>query len=313
MAKNRGTKDMATKRGLGRGLGALIKEVKDSIPAPGAAPTEEPGPGRTVVQVPVDRIRKSRVQPRQQFDPDAMADLVASVRRRGVLQPVFVRRSGADYELIAGERRLRAATEAGLPEIPAIVMEASDNDALLMALVENLQRENLNILEEAEAYGMLAAQFGLTQEQIAQQVGKARPSVANTMRVLDLPPEVREMIADGRLSPGHAKVLAGLAIAQEQILLAQRVALDGLSVRQLEKLVQKVTHTPRKPRATRSDIPTDHLAFLTDKLHQHFGTAVRIVPCRSLPNGKKVKGTIEIDFYSNDDLDRLLQILAIEV
>ncbi|MDI6775447.1 MAG: ParB/RepB/Spo0J family partition protein [Verrucomicrobiota bacterium] len=266
-----------------------------------------------MVQVPIDRIKKSTVQPRQQFDPEAMADLVASIRQRGVLQPLFVRRAGQDYELIAGERRLRAATEVGLKDLPAIVMEANDNEALLTALVENLQREDLNVLEEAEGYRMLATRFGLTQEQTAQQVGKSRSSVANTTRVLDLPKDVRDMLADNRLTPGHAKVLAGVEIPKEQFLLAQRVVLDGLSVRQLEKLVRKLAQPPRKPRAARSDIPADHLAFVSDSLHQHFGTAVRIMPCRSLANGKKAKGTIEIDFYSGDDLDRLLQIMAIEV
>jgi ParB family chromosome partitioning protein len=296
---------MATKHGLGRGLSALIKDVPDEK----APPATEAQAG--VARIPVKRIRPSSWQPRRHFSREAMDELVATVRERGVLQPLLVRKKGADYELIAGERRWRAAAEAGLADVPAIVMEATDHDALELALVENLQRQDLNVIEEAEGYKLLADKFSLTQDEIAQRVGKARASVTNTLRLLSLPVQIRQFLSENLLSPGHAKVLLGVEIPEEQCKLAERVVQEGCSVRDLEKLVAYLQRKPRKPRELRSDIPKEHLAHLSDLLHQHFGTSVRLLPCRTLANGKKAKGTIEIDFYSNDDLDRLLQVLGL--
>ncbi len=300
------------KRGLGKGLDALLKDI--SAPDTLTGKSQDRIPDRTLVLVPISRIRASRVQPRRRFDPHAMAELVASVRQRGILTPLFLRRDGTDYQLIAGERRLRAATEAGLTEVPAILWEASDDEALLTALVENIQRENLNLLEEAEAYQTLATRFGLTQEQIAHQVGKARPSIANALRLLDLPERIRALIAEGSISPGHAKALLAVDGAEQQWILAQRIVQEDLSVRQVERLARKLRSSPTRKRVIRhSDIPEDHLRFLCERLQQHVGTAVRILPCRTLPNGRKVRGTLEMDFYSSEDLDRLLQILGIEL
>ncbi len=296
---------MAAKRSLGRGLAALIKEptVSDSAAqAPDA---------KGVRHVSLDRIRKSSVQPRHAFDAEALSDLANSIREHGIVQPLLVRPTGDHFELIAGERRLRAAGEVGLTEAPVIVMEVSDEDALQLALIENLQRENLNIIEEAEGYRALATEFHLTQEDIARRVGKARATVANALRILDLAPEVRDMLARGELSAGHAKALLGLASPVEQAFCARRAMSENLSVRSLENIVRKAQQAPRKPRAARSDLPREHLGDLSDTLHRVFGTAVRIQPSRTYANGKKGKGTIEIDFYSNDDLDRILQVLGV--
>ena len=294
---------MATKHGLGRGLGALIK---DGVTAREAA---TPAGIQTVA---VEKIAAGRLQPRRVFEPEALAELAGSIRKHGVLQPLLVRTAGDDtFELIAGERRLRAAGQAGLHEVPVIVMAAADDNALEVALVENLQREDLNAVEEAEGYQLLADRFSMTQEQIAECVGKARASVANALRLLALPDDVKEMISAGDLSAGHAKLLAGLEIQAEQRLLARRCVKDGLSVRNLESLIKHNRRTPRRTRTFSSDMPTDHLRHLSDQLHSHFGTSVRITPSRTYANGKKGKGTIEIDFHSNDELDGILSTLGL--
>jgi len=294
---------MAIKHGLGRGLGALLKN--------GTVPEAREEAGSGILTVPVEKIRKSSVQPRHRFNEETLAELTESVRERGVLQPLLVRRAGDEFELIAGERRLMAAKSAGLDQVPVIAMDVAEGDALELALIENLQREDLNILEEAEGYQVLVDRFGLTQEQVAERVGKARASVTNTMRLLTLPAEVKQFIATEQLSAGHAKVLSGLEIEEEQILYARRTVKENLSVRNLEKLIQTSRRVPRKPRAVRFDIPAEHISYLSDILHKHFGTGIRITPCRTYANGKKGKGSIEIDFYSNEDFDRILAMLGV--
>lgn len=295
--------------GLGRGLGALIRDTPPAAPATVAPAPEAPAAGPR--RIPVARLQKSPWQPRHQFDQEALAELVQSVREHGVLQPLLVRQAGDGFELIAGERRLRAAQEAGLADVPAIVMDVSDREALELALIENLQRSDLNLIEEAEGYRALAEKFSLTQEDIAARVGKARPTVANALRLLDLPVKVKQLIAERRLSPGHAKALLGLSQPREQELLAARTVAEGLSVRQVEKIVARARREPRKPRGEKSDIPEEHVKYVLDHLHQKLGTAVRLEPCKTLPNGRKAKGQIAIDFYSPDDLDRILVILGI--
>ena len=292
---------MAKKMGLGRGLEALMRD--------GTATPPKPGGG--TLTVPVSEIKRNTLQPRQQFAEAPLHELAQSIREHGILQPLLVRKSADGYELIAGERRLRAAGEVGLEEVPVIVTEAPDETALELALVENLQREDLNAIEEAEGYQALGTRFGLTQEQIAAKVGKPRATVANALRLLALPEEVKHMVGNGTLSAGHAKALSALDIAEEQVLLARRTEKEGLSVRNLEKIVQRTKRVPRKPRVSRSDIPASHLDHLSDRLHTHFGTSVRINPCRTYANGKKGKGCVEIDFYSTDDLHRILEVLGL--
>jgi ParB family chromosome partitioning protein len=296
---------MANKHGLGRGLGALIKD--------GVTRSSQEDNSGDILKVPLDTIHRSQWQPRQDFEEEALAELTQSIRERGILQPLLVRRVGEGYELIAGERRLRAAGEAGLTEAPVIVMQAGDGEAMEMALIENLQREDLSILEEAEGYDVLRKQFELTQEQIADRVGKARASVTNALRLLTLPQEIKDLVRNGSLTAGHAKLLVGVEIADEQVHFARRTVKEGLSVHNLEKVLQRARRVPRKPRAVRVEIPEDHLAYLSDQLHAHLGTAIRISPCRTFANGKKGKGTIEIDFYSGDDLHRVLEVLGLSM
>jgi len=292
-----------SKKGLGRGLGALIKDE-----TPVAAPVKQTG---GIKKVAIDEIKRNARQPRQVFDEDALRDLTASIKEHGVLQPLLVRPDGKTYELIAGERRLRASAAAGLKKVPVIVVNATDGDSLELAMIENLQRENLNVIEEAEGYRELAVEFNLTQEEIADRVGKARASIANALRLLSLPEEVRAMLSDGRLSRGHAKVLLALGNDEERVALAQRAVEEGLSVRMLEKMVKRTKEPPRKPRVAKPDLPPNHVNYLSDQLHAHFGTSIRVSPCKTYANGKKGKGTIEIDFFSNEDLDRILDIIGI--
>jgi ParB family chromosome partitioning protein len=297
---------MATKHGLGRGLGALLQTAPATDAAP-AAPT--PAPGTT--RLPIERIRKNRLQPRHHFREEALGELAASIKEHGVLQPVLVRAVGDEYELIAGERRYRAAALAGLTELPAVVVDGGDQLALELALVENLQREDLDPLEEAGGYELLMSRFNLTQEQVATRVGKARASVANALRLLTLSEEVRALLSAGEITVGHAKVLVGLEIAAEQTLFARRVAKERLSVRELEAAIKRAHRIHRGTRATRTDIPAAHLQYVSDKLHQHFGTSVRLTSCRTYPNGRHTKGVLEVDFFTPDDLDRILSLLGV--
>lgn len=289
---------------LGRGLDALIT---DRSAEAGAGDKENTG----AKLISIDRIVRSPFQPRKEFAQEGMEDLVRSIKVKGVIQPVLVRRAGDQYELMAGERRWRAAREAQLTEIPAVIMEATDQDAMEVALIENLLREDLNPMEQAEGFKRFMDQFGMTQEQIADRIGKARATVANVTRLLDLPDEVKEYIRQNKLQAGHAKVLLGLEIPEEQSLLARQVIKEGLSVRQLEVLVARCKRSPRRRRVSREDIQPVHAASIADLLRRHLGTAIRLASCRTLANGKKMKGHIEIDFFSVEDLNRILDVLGI--
>ncbi len=290
---------MKPKHGLGKGLGALLKDESEPSSSPVGSNT-----------IPLDSITRNRHQPRRNFDETAIDELAGSIKEHGILQPLLVRRHDDGYELIAGERRFLAATKAGLEEAPVIVVQAEEQDSLELALVENLQRENLNSIEEALGYKELSDRFNLTQDQIATRVGKARASIANTLRILSLPEEVQAMISDGNLSSGHAKALTAVHDASEQILFAKRAVSENLSVRNLEKMISKNRKAPRKRRASRSDIPKEHIDYLSERMHRQFGTSVRITPCKTYANGKKKAGSLEIDFYSPDELDRILTLIG---
>jgi ParB family chromosome partitioning protein len=272
--------------GLGRGLDALI---------PRDAPTTE------TPEIPVDRIARNPHQPRSRFDDDETAELAASIVQHGVLQPIVVR-AAADggYELIAGERRLRAARLAGLTHIPAVVRESAGSESLQIALVENVQREDLNAIEEATAYRELIDQFSLSHEEVAHRVGKSRVAVSNSLRLLDLAAETREAIADGRISEGHGRALAALTVAELQHA-ALSVVLDRrLSVRQTEELVRR----KRDPGTVRRSRPiTGDLADLEAQLRGMLATRVGIVRTRR-------GGRLVIDFYSDEELDRLYAIIT---
>jgi ParB family chromosome partitioning protein len=227
-----------------------------------------------------------------------MAELVESIRKHGVLQPVLVRRAGDDYELVAGERRWRAAMAAGLKSLPAVIRECTDRQLMEMALVENLQREDLNAIEEAAAYRLLLQEFTMTQEDIAERVGKSRPHVANTLRLLQLPAEVQDLIREGRLSAGHGRALMGLSDGSLQRRVAERALTERLSVRQLEELVQALSRR-RERKQARSRTP--ELAAIEDRLQELLGTKVRI-------SGER-RGRVEIRFYSSEDLERIVDLL----
>ena len=289
------------KPALGRGLGALIQPRV-------ATPTPVVEKGERVQNIALDEIVSSPFQPRKEFRPEQLQELVESIREKGVIQPLIVRKVKSGYELIAGERRWRASREVGLAEVPVIVREASDREVLELALIENLQREDLNPIEEARAYSRLAADFSLTQEDISRQVGKSRASVANAVRLLELDPEVQGWLVQGRLSVGHAKVLLSIKNQDEQRLLAQTLIRQGASVRAAEKLatehLAKTGRAPTGRRASRTAELAPALQRVQNLLQHRFSTRV------SLQHGEK-SGTISIEYYGNDDLQRLLREMGV--
>ncbi len=295
------------KPALGKGLGALISASSGvsggALRLPALA---QPAPGDVVQRVSPEQIVPSPLQPRKEFQADQLAELMESIREHGIIQPLIVRRVNGKLELIAGERRFRASSQLGLKELPVIVREASDKDVLEMALIENLQREGLNPIEEAQAYSRLAKDFNMRQEDIAQRVGKNRATVANTMRLLDLPDSVRDMLAGGKVSTGHAKVLLMLKKNDEQESVAQQIISKGLTVRATEKVVDTILHPPPppKPKPTENDFARA-IEAVEQKLIQHLTTNV------SIQHGEK-KGRIEIDYYGADDLNRILAALGVE-
>ncbi len=296
------------KRALGRGLSALIPQA---APPPSAAAAAvvvaepAPPPKNGVLKLPIEAIQRDTLQPRRHFDEEKLRELTESIKVQGLLQPVLVRKDGEGYKLIAGERRWRASQAAGLHEIPAIVREVSAVEAFELALVENLQRADLNPMEEAEGYHRLVEEFGLTQEQVSQRVGKERSTVANALRLLGLPPEVKLLVAEGSLSAGHARALLGVPRLPEMTELAQQVAARKLSVRDTEKLVQQAKGTKAKDSGKPQKL-SPQVKALTEELQRLLGTKVRLVEKGS------GKGTIEVDYFSYDDLDRILKVLRKE-
>ena len=252
----------------------------------------------TVIEVDPNRITPNPQQPRANFEPEAFAELVHSVREFGVLQPIVVRPKGPDFELIMGERRLRASKEAGLDAIPAVIRETADENMLRDALLENLHRANLNPLEEASAYKQLLEDFGTTQEQLADRLGRSRPQITNTLRLLRLPMDVQSKVASGVLSAGHARALLGAPSDEIMSELANRVVREGISVRSLEEIVSGVEVKPRRPVIVPGG-RTDMLSELADELADYLNTGVKI-------NLSRKKGQIHIDFGSVADLRRII-------
>jgi ParB family chromosome partitioning protein len=298
-----------SKPALGRGLGALLGGNPPlTQPAPPAVPAA-PDNHERVQRVPLNRIRPSALQPRKEFAPEALQELADSIREQGIVQPLIVRERDGFFELIAGERRWRAAQLLNLPEVPVITREADDRAVLELALIENLQRENLNALEEAVGYSQLAEKFQLTQEEIAVKVGKSRAAVANATRLLKLPGSVQALLRDNRLSVGHAKVILSLPDAAQQTLAAERIVKEGLNVRQTEGLIvklqargQRTSSAELKPAAI---VPVDsNIARLEEKLREKFGTKVHLKYAHG-------KGAMEIAFFSDEELQRVLEILNV--
>ncbi len=278
-------------RALGKGLSALIPQ------------RAEESKGEMVAQVKVAQIKENSLQPRSYFDDEKLGELIASIKEKGVLQPLLVRpNKGGGYELIAGERRFRAARALDLDEVPVIIKDVNDQEALVIALVENIQRQELNAIEEAHAFKRLLDEFKLTQDAVAQSVGKERSTIANTLRLLKLPSEIQERVSDGSLSMGHARVLVGIEDSHVQAKLFEQTLKKNLSVRELENLARvdskKVGKSARESVASKENF----LVFMEEDLQRTLGTKVRIVAA-------KKRGKIIVEYYSSEDLERIVEII----
>ena len=282
---------MATQKGLGRGLGALLGDFEEV--------SSEKSPYQLL---PIHKVEPKADQPRQDFDEEELQALADSIAIHGVIQPLTVRElAGGYYQIIAGERRWRASRMAGLTEIPAVIVEADDRKAMELALIENLQRQDLNPVEEALGYQSLMQDYGLTQEEAASRVGKSRPTVANALRLLALPEEVMEMLRSGKLTAGHARAVLSIKTEKRQIEAAQKIAALGLSVRQAELLCKNMSKEPEKKEKPVT-LAVDYVAECEKSLSKHLGRGVKIV------NGKR-KGRFELEFYGQEDLQVLLDAL----
>lgn len=282
---------------LGKGLEALI---------PGAASrendTSEELSAKNIFDLPVEKIKPSPFQPRQAFDPAKLAELVESIKEGGLIQPLVVRKSGDDYELIVGERRLKAMEKLGWETAPAVIIDSASNETVMeMALIENIQREDLNPLEEASAYYRLITECNISQSDVAARVGKDRSSVANSIRLLSLPDKVKNLLIGGRLSAGHARALLAIDNDEEKIALAEKFAADGLSVRELERTVY--SEKPRR-KSKKAALKSPQVESIEESLKRKFATRVSI-------NQRRKGGKIVFEYYSDDELNRLLEIFGV--
>jgi ParB family chromosome partitioning protein len=276
---------------LGRGLDSLLPDIEyvESV-------------SKEYFQCDIELIRPNRYQPRMQFSEDELEGMARSIKEQGIIQPLLVRKDDTGYELVTGERRLRAAKKAGLDQVPVIVKSITDTDLLEMSIVENVQREDLNPMEEAEAYYQLIVKFDLTQDQVATRVGKSRSAVANFLRLRQLPEQIKADIINGTLSMGHARALLGASNSAQQHAAWRAVVSKGLSVRETERLINRLKAENKKPKKSSTGSEQRHFLSLAEDLSRRFGTKVQIKR-----HGKK--GRVEITFYNNDDLDRVLTIL----
>ena len=302
------------KKVLGKGLSVLIpdtylnetsspRDISEALGMPSLSTVEK---AQGFQLIPIDQIIPNEDQPRRKFSPEGIDELAASIREKGILQPVVVKKIGeGQYMLICGERRFRAAKLCGLTEIPAVIKDAATDDFLEWALVENIQRQDLNPLEEAEAFRRLAEERMMSQEEIAKRIGKDRSTVANILRLLRLPEEVKILIDQSLLSAGHARALLGLLTPEHQRQLARRIAEENLSVRQVELIVNRSNAHRRKAKTARHLKP--EIVDLEHRLSQHFGTQVKIYPRKNQKEGR-----LEIQYFSLDDLDRVLEKMGIE-
>ena len=282
---------MASPKGLGKGLGALLGDFM-----------EEPAENSPYQLLPIYKVEPNRDQPRQDFDEEELQALADSIVEHGIIQPLTVRQLDSGYyQIIAGERRWRAARMANLSEVPAVIIEADDKKAMELALIENLQRQDLNPVEEALGYQSLIDEYGMTQEEAAKRVGKSRPAVANALRLLTLCPGVLEKLRTGELTAGHARAVLQLKTEKKQMEAAQKIAALGLSVRQAELLCKNMSAEP-KPEPVEAPLAVDYVAECEKSLSKHLGRGVKIV------NGKR-KGRFELEFYGQDDLQNLLDAL----
>lgn len=291
---------MAKKMGLGRGLSAILPDVEEVVESVESAEQAPLAPDGAVVELPLGEIDPNRDQPRKNFDPDALAALADSIRHSGVISPILVAHSGSRYTIIAGERRWRAARMAELKTIPAIVREWDDIRRQEAALIENIQRENLNPIEEAQGIYVLMNECALTQEAVAERLGRSRPAVANLLRLLGLPKDIQKAVIDGAISAGHARVLAGIADIKQQALLFAKTVQQGWSVRQLEEAARRSPEKKEKPKA--SPLPAEY-EELTERLRSATGLKVSL-------QGTQKKGRIVLEYASQEELQRLWDMLG---
>lgn len=282
---------MNKKFGLGKGLGALIPEEESSIDS------------NSIIKIPINLIKANEAQPRKNFDEEKIEQLAQSIKEHGVVQPIVLRKEGDTYVIVAGERRWRASKIIGLKEIPSVVMELTDKQVLEISLIENIQREDLNPIEEALAYERLIKEFNLTQEELGKRIGKSRTAVTNILRLLNLDERVQEYLIDGVISEGHGRALLGVSDKDTQYMLAQKIIDEGLNVRDTEKIIKNLDK-PKKEINKTSKENIFHVD-IKEKLENYFGTKVSLI-------NKKNKGKIEIEYYSQDDLQRILDILNIQ-
>jgi ParB family chromosome partitioning protein len=294
------------KRGLGKGLDALLSSTTTGVKKDTtgiAMPTTNIAmfSGKTIVSLNVEDIVPNPRQPRHIFTEAALKELSASIKEHGVAQPLLVRKKGDKYELIAGERRLRASKLAGLAKVPAVIKEMSDEESLEIAIIENVQREDLNAMDEAESYELLMQEFKLTQEQVAQKVGKARSSIANTLRLVELPKDIKESLRTGEITAGHARAILATGDTNAQLELWKKIINENMNVREAEK----VSATVKKPAAPPKEKPAKPFTITTleQELTQKFSTKVEVA-------GNEEKGTIQIKYFSRDDLDRIYALIS---
>jgi ParB family chromosome partitioning protein len=277
--------------GLGKGLGALLPELEEGEP-------------KTLLYCGIEEIIPNRSQPRKHFDESKLQELTESIKENGILEPLIVRRVDQGYELIVGERRWRAAQKAGLKEVPVLIKEAEGREALELSLIENLQRENLNPIEEAEAFQRLAEEFNISQAELATRIGKDRTTITNALRLLKLPLEVRNQLLQNRITSGHARAILSLETKEKQKELCSLIIQKGLSVREAEAIAKRWSEKPKRTvaKGRRRGEVESQLSSLQDSLRQHLGTKVRIAP-------KGKKGKIEIEYYSHEDLQRIVEAI----
>ena len=287
-------------RGLGKGLEALFSNSEidtQEISVTEKEESEEKG----ISFININEIKPNQNQPRKSFNEEKLEELAASIIENGLIQPVILRKADKGYEIVAGERRWRACRKAGLKEIPCIIREFTDEQNMLIAIIENMQREDLNPIEEAEGLNQMIVNFGMTQEQVSKSVGKSRPYITNALRLLKLPSEIREMLLANQLSAGHARAIAGISDTEKQIQLAEYAIKEGLSVREIEKIIKEENASKKKISRKKAEKSAD-VRKVEDDLKQIMGTKVNL-------NQSGKKGKIEIEYYSRDELERLIEML----
>lgn len=290
-------------RGLGKGLDALIPKAVEENTKPKKSGQKEENSGNAETLVKITKVEPNREQPRKNFDEDALLELAESIKQFGLLQPILVQERNDYYEIIAGERRWRAAKLAGLKEVPVIIKHLTEQEIVEISLIENIQRENLNPIEEAQAYKRLLTEFNLKQDEVAERVSKSRTAVTNSMRLLKLCDDVQQMVIDEMLSTGHARALLSIEDPKQQYTIAQKIFDEKLSVRDVEKLVKNLNKPAKPKKMTEKNLEVFY-QDIEEKLKQVLGTKVSIT---SKDNGA---GKLEIEFYNNEDLDRFVELLT---